>query len=122
MWVGSLVTTFVIPFAGYGLYAVQTFRTKSDMMVDSPEYASEISVGNPFEWLTGALNDYGWMLGVVALIGLVFVLFCIMFQVVSFFSERTELSGTDGRAEAAEKAVSKLEDDETVDDYGSVSW
>lgn len=121
-WLGGILTGVIIPFAGYGLYALQTFAGREEMMVDSPEYASDITIGSPWEWLTGMLDGYGWILGILALIGLVFVLFCIVFQIVSFVMRRTELSGTDRQAETVEKTRKRLDLEDTYDDYGAQAW
>lgn len=119
MWIAGGVTSVVIPFAGYGIYYWQRLTAREDMAVGSPEHVSDITIGNPLEWLTGMLGDYGWILGIVALLGLALILFCIVFKIVSFFTERTELTGTDKTSDGAERVRRRYDAVETYDDYGA---
>lgn len=122
MWCVGIATSIIIPFGSYGIHAITSYTRRQETLVDSPEYASDITIGNPLEWLTGLIGGYGWILGIIALIGILVILFNIVFQIVSFVTDRTELSGTDKQAEATERNRRRLDMEETVDDYGENAW
>ena len=70
------------------------------------------------QWLTGQAHSYGRILGIIAIIGILLVIFCITFTIIGWISQRTEISGTDQVDEVQEKGRRKAETEEQYDDYG----
>lgn len=119
MWLIGLLSMIGIPVGSYGLYFLQTIKTKQGLMTDNPELANAEPTVDIFDWLTGVGGVIGNITGILTLICIVFILFLIVFHIVCFIGKRTEVSGTDKQQEQQEKVRRKIEEDEeTFDDYG----
>lgn len=89
-----------------------------ETLSDSPEYANDVTAANVIQWLIGQAHSYGWILGIIAIIGILFVIFCITFTIIGWIGRRIEISGTDQTSEIQEKGRRKAETEEQYDDYG----
>lgn len=91
MWLGGVVGTFLPTLLGYGMYALQTIKTRQDMMEDDPEHAGMLNVETPLDWLTQAA---GWLPIVVKALTLIGMA-ALIAATVLFIAKRTKLSGRD---------------------------
>lgn len=121
LWLAGIAGGILAPAVGYVSYLFDVGEERRTMLADSPEYASDVRAVNVWDWLAGAVSDHVNVLGVVALVGVVFISLLIVLQVVSFVKARTELSGTDRESEDAERARDDAARDAGADDpYGRV--
>lgn len=118
MWAVGSITAIAAPLIGYATYFLGVGNRRAELLSDSPEYANDITAGNLIQWLTGQAHSYGRILGIVAVIGILLVIFCITFTIIGWISQRTEISGTDQSSEIREKGRRKAETEEQYDDYG----
>lgn len=119
MWLGGFATTTLVPFADYGMHALGIARDKQELATDNPELASEESVGTFFDWLTG--ENVGKIVGIIVILGIVYVIFLIVLQVFSFLGARTSVSGTDRTTAIKEANRNRADMDEmnVLEDGGS---
>jgi len=103
MWLTGIVGTFAPTLLGYGMYALQTIKTKRGMAEDDPEHASILTVDTPLDWLTQAS---GWLPTIVKILSLIGIAILVM-TVISFIAKRTTLTGRD----------KKLTDEEGLGDF-----
>lgn len=118
MWAVGSITAIAAPLVGYATYFLGINNQRAELVSDSPEYANEITAGNLIQWLTGQAHSYGRILGIIAIIGILLIIFCITFTIIGWISQRTEISGTDQSSEIQEKGRRKAETEEQYDDYG----
>lgn len=118
MWAVGSITAIAAPLIGYAAYFLGVGSRRAELVSDSPEYANDITAGNLIQWLTGQAHSYGRILGIVAVIGILLVIFCITFTIIGWIGRRTEISGTDQVDEVQEKGRRKAETEEQYDDYG----
>lgn len=118
MWAVGSITAIAAPLIGYATYFLGVGNRRAELLSDSPEYANDITAGNLIQWLTGQAHSYGRILGIIAIIGILLVIFCITFTIIGWISQRTEISGTDQVDEVQEKGRRKAETEEQYDDYG----
>lgn len=118
MWAVGSITAIAAPLIGYAAYFLGVGSRRAELLSDSPEYANDITAGNLIQWLTGQAHSYGRILGIVAVIGILLVIFCITFTIIGWIGRRTEISGTDQVDEVQEKGRRKVETEEQYDDYG----
>lgn len=118
MWAVGSITTIAAPLVGYATYFLGINNQRAELVSDSPEYANEITAGNLIQWLTGQAHSYGRILGIIAIIGTLLIIFCITFTIIGWIGQRTEISGTDQSSEIQEKGRRKAETEEQYDDYG----
>lgn len=118
MWAVGSITAIAAPLVGYATYFLGINNQHAELVSDSPEYANEITAGNLIQWLTGQAHSYGRILGIIAIIGILLIIFCITFTIIGWISQRTEISGTDQVDEVQEKGRRKAETEEQYDDYG----
>ena len=118
MWAVGSITAIAAPLIGYAAYFLGVGSRRAELLSDSPEYANDITAGNLIQWLTGQAHSYGRILGIVAVIGILLVIFCITFTIIDWIGQRTEISGTDQSSEIREKGRRKAETEEQYDDYG----
>lgn len=118
MWAVGSSTAIAAPLIGYAAYFLGVGSRRAELLSDSPEYANDITAGNLIQWLTGQAHSYGRILGIVAVIGILLVIFCITFTIIGWIGRRTEISGTDQVDEVQEKGRRKAETEEQYDDYG----
>lgn len=118
MWAVGSITAIAAPLIGYATYFLGVGNRRAELLSDSPEYANDITAGNLIQWLTGQAHSYGRILGIVAVIGILLVIFCITFTIIGWIGQRTEISGTDQSSEIREKGRTKAETEEQYDDYG----
>lgn len=118
MWAVGSITAIAAPLIGYAAYFLGVGSRRAELLSDSPEYANDITAGNLIQWLTGQAHSYGRILGIVAVIGILLVIFCITFTIIGWIGRRTEISGTDQTSEIQEKGRRKAETEEQYDDYG----
>lgn len=118
MWAVGSITAIAAPLIGYAAYFLGVGSRRAELLSDSPEYANDITAGNLIQWLTGQAHSYGRILGIVAVIGILLVIFCITFTIIGWIGRRTEISGTDQIDEVQEKGRRKAETEEQYDDYG----
>lgn len=102
----------------YATYFLGINNQHAELVSDSPEYANDITAGNLIQWLTGQAHSYGRILGIIAIIGTLLIIFCITFTIIGWIGRRTEISGTDQTSEIQEKGRRKAETEEQYDDYG----
>lgn len=118
MWAVGSITAIAAPLIGYATYFLGVGNRRAELLSDSPEYANDITAGNLIQWLTGQAHSYGRILGIIAIIGILLIIFCITFTIIGWISQRTEISGTDQVDEVQEKGRRKAETEEQYDDYG----
>lgn len=118
MWASGVLTAIAAPLIGYATYFLGINNQHAELVSDSPEYANDITAGNLIQWLTGQAHSYGRILGIIAIIGILLIIFCITFTIIGWISQRTEISGTDQVDEVQEKGRRKAETEEQYDDYG----
>lgn len=118
MWAVGSITAIAAPLVGYATYFLGINNQRAELVSDSPEYANEITAGNLIQWLTGQAHSYGRIIGIIAIIGTLLIIFCITFTIIDWISQRTEISGTDQSSEIQEKGRRKAETEEQYDDYG----
>lgn len=118
MWAVGSITAIAAPLIGYAAYFLGVGSRRAELLSDSPEYANDITAGNLIQWLTGQAHSYGRILGIVAVIGILLIIFCITFTIIGWIGRRTEISGTDQTSEIQEKSRRKAETEEQYDDYG----
>lgn len=118
MWAVGSITAIAAPLIGYAAYFLGVGSRRAELLSDSPEYANDITAGNLIQWLTGQAHSYGRILGIVAVIGILLIIFCITFTIIGWIGRRTEISGTDQTSEIQEKGRRKAETEEQYDDYG----
>lgn len=118
MWAVGSIIAIAAPLIGYAAYFLGVGSRRAELLSDSPEYANDITAGNLIQWLTGQAHSYGRILGIVAVIGILLVIFCITFTIIGWIGRRTEISGTDQVDEVQEKGRRKAETEEQYDDYG----
>lgn len=118
MWAVGSITAIAAPLIGYAAYFLGVGSRRAELLSDSPEYANDITAGNLIQWLTGQAHSYGRILGIVAVIGILLIIFCITFTIIGWIGRRTEISGTDQVDEVQEKGRRKAETEEQYDDYG----
>lgn len=93
MWLGGILTTTLIPMMGYGMHALNIAKDKQELATDNPELASEVTAGSLFDWITG--ENVGRIIGIITVLGIVFILLLVVSQIFSFIGARTSVSGTD---------------------------
>lgn len=118
MWAVGSITAIAAPLIGYATYFLGINNQRAELVSDSPEYANDITAGSLIQWLTGQAHSYGRILGIIAIIGILLVIFCITFTIIGWISQRTEISGTDQSSEIQEKGRRKAETEGQYDDYG----
>lgn len=118
MWAVGSITAIAAPLVGYATYFLGINNQRAELVSDSPEYANDITAGNLIQWLTGQAHSYGRILGIIAIIGTLLIIFCITFTIIGWIGRRTEISGTDQTSEIQEKGRRKAETEEQYDDYG----
>lgn len=118
MWAVGSITAIAAPLIGYAAYFLGVGSRRAELLSDSPEYANDITAGNLIQWLTGQAHSYGRILGIIAIIGTLLIIFCITFTIIGWIGRRTEISGTDQTSEIQEKGRRKAETEEQYDDYG----
>ena len=118
MWAVGSITAIAAPLVGYATYFLGINNQHAELVSDSPEYANDITAGSLIQWLTGQAHSYGRILGIIAIIGILLIIFCITFTIIGWISQRTEISGTDQVDEVQEKGRRKAETEEQYDDYG----
>ena len=118
MWAVGSIAAIAAPLIGYATYFLGVGNRRAELLSDSPEYANDITAGSLIQWLTGQAHSYGRILGIIAIIGILLVIFCITFTIIGWISQRTEISGTDQSSEIREKGRRKAETEEQYDDYG----
>ena len=118
MWAVGSITAIAAPLIGYATYFLGINNQHAELVSDSPEYANDITAGNLIQWLTGQAHSYGRILGIIAIIGTLLIIFCITFTIIDWIGQRTEISGTDQSSEIREKGRRKAETEEQYDDYG----
>lgn len=118
MWAVGSITAIAAPLIGYAAYFLGVGSRRAELLSDSPEYANDITAGNLIQWLTGQAHSYGRILGIVAVIGILLIIFCTTFTIIGWIGRRTEISGTDQTSEIQEKGRRKAETEEQYDDYG----
>lgn len=118
MWAVGSITAIAAPLVGYATYFLGINNQRAELVSDSPEYANDITAGNLIQWLTGQAHSYGRILGIIAIIGTLLIIFCITFTIIGWIGRRTEISGTDQSSEIQEKGRRKAETEEQYDDYG----
>lgn len=118
MWAVGSITAIAAPLIGYAAYFLGVDSRRAELLSDSPEYANDITAGNLIQWLTGQAHSYGRILGIIAIIGTLLIIFCITFTIIDWIGQRTEISGTDQSSEIQEKGRRKAETEEQYDDYG----
>lgn len=99
MWLTGIVGTFAPTLLGYGMYALQTIKTKRSMAEDDPEHASILTVDTPLDWLTQAS---GWLPIIVKTLTLIGIAVLVI-ATVSFIAKRTTLTGRDKKLEDGEE-------------------
>lgn len=112
------MTAIAAPLIGYATYFLGINNQHAELVSDSPEYANDITAGSLIQWLTGQAHSYGRILGIIAIIGTLLIIFCITFTIIDWIGQRTEISGTDQSSEIREKGRRKAETEEQYDDYG----
>ena len=75
MWAVGSITAIAAPLIGYATYFLGVGNRRAELLSDSPEYANDITAGNLIQWLTGQAHSYGRILGIVAVIGILLVIF-----------------------------------------------
>ena len=118
MWASGVLTAIAAPLIGYATYFLGINNQRAELVSDSPEYANDITAGSLIQWLTGQAHSYGRILGIIAIIGILLIIFCITFTIIGWIGRRTEISGTDQSSEIQEKGRRKAETEEQYDDYG----
>lgn len=118
MWASGVLTAIAAPLIGYATYFLGINNQRAELVSDSPEYANDITAGSLIQWLTGQAHSYGRILGIIAIIGILLIIFCITFTIIGWIGQRTEISGTDQSSEIQEKGRRKAETEEQYDDYG----
>ena len=118
MWASGVLTAIAAPLIGYAAYFLGINNQHAELVSDSPEYANDITAGSLIQWLTGQAHSYGRILGIIAIIGTLLIIFCITFTIIDWIGQRTEISGTDQSSEIQEKGRRKAETEEQYDDYG----
>lgn len=118
MWAAGILTAVAAPLVGYASYFLGINNQRAELLLDSPEYANDMTAANVIQWLTGQAHSYGRILGIIAIIGILLVIFCITFTIIGWIGQRTEISGTDQSSEIREKGRRKAETEEQYDDYG----
>ena len=93
MWLGGMLLTTLIPLLGYGMHALNIAKDRHELATDNPELASEETTGSLFDWMTG--ETVGRIIGIIVILGIVFILLLIVLQIFSFIGARTSVSGTD---------------------------
>lgn len=91
MWLGGIAGAILPTLLGYGMYALQTIKTKRSMVEDDPEHAGLLNVDTPLDWLTQAS---GWLPIIVKTLTLIGVTVLVI-ATVSFIAKRTTLTGRD---------------------------
>lgn len=118
MWASGVLTAIAAPLIGYATYFLGINNQRAELVSDSPEYANDITAGSLIQWLTGQAHSYGRILGIIAIIGTLLIIFCITFTIIGWIGRRTEISGADQTSEIQEKGRRKAETEEQYDDYG----
>ena len=93
MWLGGMLPTTLIPLLGYGMHALNIAKDRQELATDNPELASEETTGSLFDWMTG--ETVGRIVGIIVILGIIFILLLIVLQIFSFIGTRTSVSGTD---------------------------
>lgn len=119
-WLSGSIATFVAPLLGYIPYLAGINARRREMSVDSPEYASDVKAGSIWDWLSGAVSGNFNPVGLIALIGGVFLLLLVVLQIFSFVMARTELSGVDKTERPAEDSHGRESFDPVYGAYGHV--
>lgn len=91
MWLGGIAGTILPTLLGYGMYALQTIKTKRSMVEDDPEHAGLLNVDTPLDWLTQASEWLPIIVKALTLIGVG----VLVVAVVAFIAKRTTLTGRD---------------------------
>ena len=81
MWLGGVIVSVLTPLLGYGMHFLNVLKDKRQLETDNPELASEETPGTLFGWLSNA--DMGRIIGVLALLGILFMVGLIVLQVVA---------------------------------------
>ena len=93
MWLAGMLPTTLIPLLGYGMHALNIAKDRQELATDNPELASEETTGSLFDWITG--ETVGRIVGIIVILGIIFILLLIVLQIFSFIGARTSVSGTD---------------------------
>ena len=91
MWASGVLTAIAAPLIGYATY---------------------------FLGINNQHAELGRIIGIIAIIGILLIIFCITFTIIGWIGQRTEISGTDQSSEIREKGRRKAETEEQYDDYG----
>lgn len=111
MWLGGIAGTILPTLLGYGMYALQTIKTKRSMVEDDPEHAGMLTVDTPLDWLAQAS---GWLPTIVKTLSLIGIAILVV-TIVSFIAKRTTLTGRDKELEDGEELENINEDDDAED-------
>ena len=114
MWASGVLTAIAAPLIGYAAYFLGINNQHAELVSDSPEYANDITAGSLIQWLTGQAHSYGRILGIIAIIGILLIIFCITFTIIGWISQRTEISGTDQVDEVQEKRPTQSRNGRTI--------
>lgn len=112
MWLTGIVGTFAPTLLGYGMYALQTIKTKRGMAEDDPEHAGLLIVDTPLDWLTQAS---GWLPIIVKTLTLIGIMVLVV-AAAAFIAKRTTLTGRDRELDGEETMPEEDWDDEGDDD------
>lgn len=112
MWLGGIAGTILPTLLGYGMYALQTIKTKRGMVEDDPEHAGLLNVDTPLDWLTQAS---GWLPIIVKTLTLIGVTVLVI-ATVSFITKRTTLTGRDKELDGEETLPEQDWDEGDEDD------
>lgn len=107
MWLTGMLGTFAPTLLGYGMYALQTIKTRRGMVEDDPEHAELLQMQTPAEWVTHAS---GW-LPIVARILTVVGIVALTLTVVAFIAKRTTITGRDETLKRMDAEAQDIEDD-----------
>ena len=111
MWLGGIAGTILPTLLGYGMYALQTIKTKRGMVEDDPEHEGLLNVDTPLDWLTQAS---GWLPAVVKTLSLAGIVILVV-AVIAFIAKRTTLTGRDKELDDEDDAEDFDEDDDAED-------
>ncbi|KAA8825740.1 hypothetical protein EMO92_04560 [Bifidobacterium reuteri] len=118
MWIIGILTAIATPLVGYASYLLSANNQHAELLSDSPEYADETTTSNLLQWLTGQAQGYGRLLGIIAVLGILVIVFCIVFTIINWIGRRTKVSGVDEAEEQQEKGRRQAAEDDRYDDYG----
>lgn len=53
MWAAGILTAVAAPLVGYASYFLGINNQRAELLLDSPEYANDMTAANVIQWLTG---------------------------------------------------------------------